>query len=166
MAHTYSLPQDVSFYTRYGQGTAPAEQPSHLLRNSAVAAVVACAFSTFAIAHGIGNLPPIDARGPGGEAAALAAATPPSRTPLETLAPEIAAQAALQPVHVNATVTAPDLSAALYAEPDASDSLTYDSQTDDPDTALPADSQADEADAVVDVPDPEAATDSEPADAL
>lgn len=162
MAHSYSIPEDVSFYTRYGHGVTRVEQPSHLLRNSLIAAVAAVTFASAAVAYGVGRLPPVEKFKPAITPMAFIISDAQPRTPLETLPPDVAAEARTQPVHVAATVTAPDIPATLYGEPVSHDGYARDAYTydDQPptygDSAVPADSMAEPSDAVIDDPADEA----------
>ncbi len=166
MAHSYSITEDVSYYTPYGHGAASFDPPSNTLRNSLIAAAAAFVFSGLAIAHGIGRLPSVDTLESTVSPASLAINDEAPRTPLETLPPEIATQAALQPVHVSATVTAPDIPAALYAAPEDSQASVSEDAYEPSDAAAPADSQAEDADAVVYDPEPEAPPEPQPADEM
>lgn len=151
MAHAFSVPEDYSFYTRYSHGTTRLEPSTRPLRDSLIAATAAFAFCGLAITYGIHKLPSVEALDAGRSTEAIAAAAPQSRSLLETLPPDIAAQARTQPVHVNATVQAPDIPAALYGDP-ASRDIAYDVQPSpaDGDDAIPADAQTEPSDAVVD----------------
>lgn len=151
MAHAFSVPEDYSFYTRYGQGTARLEPSRHPLRDSLIAAAAAFAFGGLAITYGIHKLPSVETLDAGRNTEAVAAVDPQSRSLLETLPPDIAAQARTQPVHVNATVRAPDIPAALYADPASRDVADDGQPSPDGDDAMPADDQAEpSSDAVAD----------------
>jgi len=157
MAHTYSIPDDISFYTRYGHGSTPIRPPSHPLRNSLIAAAAALAFGAVSITYGISRLPPVEKFKPAITPMSFVISDAQPRTPLETLPPDVAEQARTQPVHVNATVTAPDIPATLYGEPVRHDAFAYDDQPPaDVEAAAPDDTMAEPSDAVVDDPADEA----------
>jgi len=163
MAQTYSIPDDVSFYTRYGHGTTSIAPPSRPLRNSLIAAVAALAFAGAAITYGVGRLPPVEKFKPAITPMSFIISDARPRTPLETLPPDIAAQARTQPATVSATVTAPDIPAALYGEPGAlyREPARQDVAVDDPppiysDDAATDDTMAEPSDAVVDDPQDDA----------
>lgn len=150
MAQTYSITEDVSYYTPYGQGTTLYAPPSHPLRNSLIAAVAALAFGGVAIGYGVSRLPTVEQFKPAITPMAFIISDKQPYTPLETLPPEIAAQARTQPVHVDARVTAPDIPAALYGEPVSHDTAYDDPPPTYPDTAATADTMAEPSDAVAD----------------
>jgi len=153
MAHTYSITDDVSYYTPYGQGTRPVVAPSHPLRNSLVAAAAALAFAGASVAYGVGKLPPVEKFKPAITPMSFIISDAQPRTPLETLPPDVAAQARTQPVRVTATVTAPEIPEALYGEPVSHDVAAYDDPPPtypEADTAVTADMMAEPSDAVAD----------------
>ncbi len=157
MAQTYSITDDVSYYTPYGQGTIRFDPPSHSLRNSLIAAGAALVFAGAAVSYGIGRLPAVEQVKPAITPMAFVISDAQPSTPLETLPPEVAAQARTQPVHVNATITAPDIPAALYGEPAGRDVAVEDDQPPTyPDTAASANTMAEPSDAVADDPQDDA----------
>jgi hypothetical protein len=160
MAQTYSIPDDISFYTRYGHGTTPVSPPSRPLRNSLIAAAAALAFAGVAITYGVGRLPPVEKFKPAITPMSFIISDAQPRTPLETLPPDVAAQARTQPSPVSATVRAPDIPAALYGE--YGEPARRDVAVDDdapptyPDAAATADTMAEPSDAIVDDPQDDA----------
>ncbi|WP_443748511.1 hypothetical protein [Asticcacaulis solisilvae] len=157
MAQTYSITEDIAYYTPYGQGTTPVVRPSHLLRDSLIAAAAALVFGGAAITYGVSRLPAVEQFKPAITPMSFVISDAEPRTPMETLPPDIAQQARSQPVHVNATVTAPDIPAALYAEPASRDARPDDTPQSDSDAAAPADTAAGPSDAIADDPPPEPA---------
>jgi hypothetical protein len=156
MAQTYSIPDDISFYTRYGHGTTRIAPPSRPLRNSLIAAAAALAFAGAAITYGVGRLPPVEKFKPAITPMSFIISDARPRTPLETLPPDVAAQARTQPVHVNATVTAPDIPEALYGEAPRQNVAVDDPPPIYPDAATTADTMAEPSDAIVDDPQDDA----------
>ncbi len=152
MAQTYSITEDVSYHTPYGQAATPIASPSHTLRNSLIAAGAALVFAGAAIVYGVGRLPPVEAFAPATTPMTFVISDQARRTPLQPLPPEIAAPAHTQPVHVEATVMAPDIPAAVHDQPMSTDMAVDDAQPVEPRTATPADAVAAPSDAVADEP--------------
>ena len=158
MAQTYSITEDVTYYTPYGHGTTPLAPPSRPLRNSLIAAVAALAFGGLAITYGVSRLPPVEKFKPAITPMSFIISDARPRTPLETLPPEVAIQARNQPVRADATVTAPESPEALYGEPARHDFAVQDDPPPtypETDTATTADMMAEPSDAVADDPQPE-----------